>query len=117
MPGWEGLVLVLATAMPPSYSLCPGVLLWLPAGWQEYLPVLGQYKREAPAKKELRVLEVLRLAQDRLERLGWGHRAGPSRLEEPVYLLPVVGLGGEEPVGWTVSSPVTPVHKRLILQS
>lgn len=70
-----------------------GPSLYTPAGWQGKWEDPGQVGREGAAK---RVLEPLKLGQDRVERPGWGCRAGPSRLEEPVcsQMLASVLRGG-----------------------
>lgn len=59
--------------------------------------------RPHPRKNRVSCQEGLgnsQAGQDCQERLGWGHRAGPFRLEEPVYLLPGVGLCSEGRRQW-----------------
>ena len=87
---------------------CPSLPLHVPgappstsqqAGWG-VCQLQGSENGRPPSQAEIegeskRVLEPLRPGQNRLERLGWGSKAGPSRLEEPVYLLPGVGLCSE----------------------
>lgn len=92
MPGWEGYVLVAGTRPAPSS---------LPMPWGPPFASLqggkGQYKWEASAQKETGNSQEQSLGTSQAGagpsgEAGLGHRAGPSRLEKPVYSLLGVGL-------------------------
>lgn len=81
---------------PPSALQQAGEGICLPKGQ-------CKWERTHPRKNRVSCQEGLgnsQTGQDCQERLGWGYRAGPFRLEEPVYLLPGVGLCSEGRRQW-----------------